>query len=74
MNPTAYPTVFDNEDLTALRDLAVLDALWLQPALAALRAGELASLQLDDEDGTTVAFVRSQRWRFWRRPLAKLEQ
>ncbi|MCA0395690.1 MAG: phosphoglycerate mutase [Proteobacteria bacterium] len=60
-------------DLTALRDLAVLDALWLQPALAALRAGELASLQLDDEDGTAVAFVRSQRWRFWRRPRARLD-
>lgn len=59
-------------DLTALRDLAALDARWLQPALAALQSGDLAALRLDDEDGATATIVRGQRWRFWRRPRASL--
>ncbi len=59
-------------DLTALRDLAALDAHWLQPALAALQSGELGTLLLDAEDGAVATIARGQRWRFWRRPRASL--
>lgn len=59
-------------DLVALRDLATFEAHWLQPALAALGAGDLDALRLDDEDGAAVIFSRGQRWRFWRRPRASL--
>lgn len=57
-------------DLSALRDLQALERDWLQPALAALAGGRLASLVLDTEDGTTFTLARGQRWRFWRRPRA----
>ena len=57
-------------DLAALRDPAVLDGAWLQPALAALQAGRIASLVLDTADGTVFTLARGQRWRFWRRPRA----
>jgi hypothetical protein len=56
-------------DLRAVRDLAELDAQWLQPALQRLRMGGLASLHLDNEDGTQFTLRRNQRWRFWRKPL-----
>jgi len=59
-------------DLTALRDLAAFDAQWLRPALAALRAGDLDRLVLDEEDGATTTLTRGQRWRFWRRRRASL--
>ncbi len=59
-------------DLTALRDLEALEARWLQPALAALRSGELGALLLDDEDGVATTLLPGQRWRFWRRPRASL--
>jgi hypothetical protein len=56
-------------DLRSLRDLRALDADWMQPALDAVKAGTLSSLVLDCEDGARFTFLRSQRWRFWRKPL-----
>jgi len=66
------PSRFDGAglfDLRALRDLRALDAEWLQPALDAVQSGALSSLVLDCEDGARFTFLRSQRWRFWRRPM-----
>ena len=57
-------------DLRPLRDLQVVCDAWLRPALDAVRAGTLASFAVDCEDGAGWQFARSQRWRFWRKPLA----
>jgi hypothetical protein len=56
-------------DLRHARDLAALDRDWLQPALLDVDEGALQSLQLDFADGRVVDIVRSQRWRFWRKPV-----
>ena len=56
-------------DLTAARDLAQVDAEWLQPAFVALLEKSLESLQMDFEDGRQFVMKASQRWRFWRRPM-----
>ncbi|KLD75345.1 phosphoglycerate mutase [Xanthomonas hyacinthi] len=45
----------------------------MQPLLEALRLGELQHLLLDFEDGVRFRIQREQRWRFWRRPLARLD-
>lgn len=45
----------------------------MQPLLEALRLGELQQLLLDFEDGVRFRIEREQRWRFWRRPLARLD-
>ncbi len=60
-------------DLTAQRDLAALERDWLLPALAALADGTLRALALDLEDGSAFELARGQRWRFWRRPQARLD-
>jgi|SRR5690606_14503618 len=57
-------------DLVAARDLAGLERDWLQPALAALRAGTLGALRIDSEDGAVFHLSRGQRWRVWRSPRA----
>lgn len=67
--PAAMTTV---HDLVGLRDLALLDRDWLQPALAALRGGAISSLVLDSEDGQVVTLRRWHRLRAWRRPLPAL--
>jgi hypothetical protein len=59
-------------DLREARDLAALDRDWLQPATGALRHGKLRELRLDFADGAGYLLVPAQRWRFWRRPLARL--
>lgn len=59
-------------DLREARDLAALDRDWLQPALDALHRGGLRQLRLDFADGAGYRLVPAQRWRFWRRPLARL--
>ncbi|CAN5656165.1 hypothetical protein BH23PSE2_BH23PSE2_05330 [soil metagenome] len=56
-------------DLGALRDLAVLDRNWLQPALQALEAQRTRIIMLDAADGFSRVLRRGQRWRVWRRPL-----
>jgi len=60
-------------DLQHARDLAALERDWLLPACAALRAGELRGLALDFADGRAWQLAPGQRWRFWRRPLARLD-
>jgi hypothetical protein len=60
-------------DLRHLRDLAELQADWIAPALAQLRARTLREVSLDFEDGVAITLRASQRWRFWRRPLARLD-
>ena len=56
-------------DLRDARDLAALADAWLQPAFAALMAGDIGGLHLDHGDGSGYRLARSQRWRFWRKPL-----
>ncbi|UTA52994.1 phosphoglycerate mutase [Lysobacter soli] len=56
-------------DLRDARDLAVLERNWFAPLLSALVRGELKQLRFDFDDGTRYDIARSQRWRFWRRPL-----
>jgi hypothetical protein len=60
-------------DLRHLRDLAAFQSDWLAPALAALRARALREVSLDFEDGAGITLLASQRWRFWRRPVARLD-
>ena len=60
-------------DLRHLRDLALLAHDAVQPLLEAVRRRELQSLTLDFEDGAIFQLRRDQRWRFWRRPLPKLD-
>jgi hypothetical protein len=45
----------------------------VQPLLEAVRKRELHSLSLDFEDGAIFHLRRDQRWRFWRKPLSKLD-
>lgn len=59
-------------DLRAVRDLAALEHEWLQPALQSLARGELDVVELDFADGRVAMLRRGQRWRFWRRPWARL--
>jgi hypothetical protein len=63
-------------DLRASRDLPRLAADWLQPAFQALRGGaprdRLREVRLDFGDGATFVVAATQRWRVWRRPLARL--
>jgi len=56
-------------DLRDARDLAVLERNWFAPLLDALVRGELKQLRFDFDDGARYDIARSQRWRFWRRPL-----
>ena len=60
-------------DLRHFRDLAALQADWLAPALAALQARTLREVALDFEDGEGITLRAAQRWRFWRRPIARLD-
>ncbi|NDK37357.1 phosphoglycerate mutase [Pseudoxanthomonas gei] len=60
-------------DLRHLRDLAVLARDAVQPLMDAVRKRELQSLSLDFEDGAIFHLRRDQRWRFWRKPLSKLD-
>jgi hypothetical protein len=60
-------------DLRHLRDLALIAHEAVQPLLEAVRRRELQSLTLDFEDGAIFQLRRDQRWRFWRRPLPKLD-
>lgn len=68
--PARFEPIEDDAvfDLTGARDLSALEQAWLQPALAALRRGELRVLRIDTEDGAAFDLARGQRWRFWRRP------
>lgn len=60
-------------DLRHARDLQALQARWLQPALGDLAAGRLQGVQLDFEDGHVIQLEKRQRWRFWRKPLPRMD-
>lgn len=59
-------------DLRQLRSLDQFSGEVIAPLLAAMRRGELDRLLLDFQDGAQFALEPRQRWRFWRRPLARL--
>ena len=56
-------------DLRAVRDPHATLQRWLLPALSSSTKREVV---LDFADGQIFALHPSQRWRFWRRPLASL--
>ncbi len=60
-------------DLRHLRDLAMLARDAVLPLQEAVRKRELESLSLDFEDGAIFHLRREQGWRFWRKPLPKLD-
>ncbi len=60
-------------DLRHVRDVAALEHDWLQPALRDMATDAVEALQLDFADGHAIDLLRSQRWRFWRRPMAPLD-
>lgn len=47
-----------------------LDRDWITPLMAAVHAGQLASLTLLSDTGPVFRYQRVHRWRFWRRRLA----
>jgi hypothetical protein len=59
-------------DLRQLRSLDQFSNEVIAPLLAAMRRGELGRLLLDFQDGAQFALESRQRWRFWRKPLARL--
>ncbi|UJB21641.1 MULTISPECIES: phosphoglycerate mutase [Lysobacter] len=59
-------------DLRAARDLTPLQRDWLEPIARALDAGALERVTLAFADGERFELARSQRWRFWRKPLRSL--
>lgn len=59
-------------DLRGARDLTPLQRDWLEPIASALDSGALDRLALAFADGERFELVRSQRWRFWRKPLRSL--
>jgi hypothetical protein len=67
-DPTSVLDVWSVADLLAT-GVAFADAetRWVQPLVARLQDGEIASAQLHVA-GRTYALRRSQRWRVWRRP------
>ena len=60
-------------DLHHARDLAAFERDWLLPACATLRDGGMRRLVLDFADGRRWQLAPNQRWRFWRRPLARFD-
>ena len=56
-------------DLRHLRAAHELHASWLAPMLAEVESGRRSCIALEFEDGVSYTLARSQRWRFWRRPL-----
>ena len=59
-------------DLRRERDWAALESEHLAPALASLKRRH-GTLVLDFADGGGLRIKATQRWRLWRRPLARLE-
>lgn len=56
-------------DLRHLRDLTAFDRDWWSPMVDELATGKLARITIEFADGHQLTMERSQRWRFWRRPL-----
>lgn len=53
-------------------DPEALSTQWLQPALQAVRRGDLEALTLDFADGARFDLHAGHRWRLWRRPLREI--
>lgn len=72
--PACYGTAGGDRlfDLRHVRDLARLQADWLEPLVRDLRAGRVGQVALDCADGVRFVLRAGQRWRFWRRPLRQL--
>jgi len=47
-----------------------LDSDWIAPLMAAVHAGQLASLTVLSDTGPVFRYRRAHRWRFWRRRIA----
>lgn len=56
-------------DLRRLRSVQQLANEAIRPLLAAVQRGELSRLVLDFQDGVCFDIERSQRWRFWKKPV-----
>ena len=61
-------------DLRDERDLAGLQSRWLLPLIEALDGGAIHELRIEFESGQGYRMKPSQRWRFWRRPRARLAE
>ena len=61
-------------DLRPLRSVQQLGNDAIRPLLAALQRGELRRLVLDFQDGARFDIDRSQRWRFWKKPVQLLTE
>lgn len=59
-------------DLVMARDLRMLEQDWLQPALDAIRTGQLDRLLLDNASGAGIVLRKAHGLRFWRRPMPQL--
>lgn len=59
-------------DLRRARRLEPLCSQWLEPAMADLARGRLGELRIVPDGGAGFRLRRSQRLRFWRRPLRAL--
>ncbi|SFK95374.1 hypothetical protein [Lysobacter sp. cf310] len=60
-------------DLRRARDLQALERDWLTPLSAELDAGRVSRIALEFGDNEAYELARSQRWRFWRKPLRSLQ-
>lgn len=73
--PDAWPGADDGHaafDLRHARRWGPLCSQWLEPAIADLVRGALTELRLAPDGGDGFVLRRSQRLRFWRRPLRSL--
>lgn len=68
--PAGFTALGGVYDIEGTRDLQWIESAWLQPALAALRRGAIASLALDDGAGWRLRLRRWQLLRAWRRGSA----
>ena len=59
-------------DLRHLRDVVAFEQDWLEPARRAVGRAGLDAIVLDFADGHVAHLAPRQRWRFWRKPLARL--
>lgn len=57
-------------DLRAQRDPRLLVERWLSPAAQGASHGEVG---LDFADGVVCTLVPGQRWRFWRKPMVRID-
>ncbi len=59
-------------DISGLRDVSLLDSVWLERCMSGLASDRYASLRLDFADGTIHEWRHSYRWRVLRRPASRI--